>query len=93
MILTFLVFKIYEAYKKKKLGFPVPLKIWLKEDKFYKEIEDTFEKDYAREFFDQKYAIKLLQSARDGKAVNCKKVWALYAFLKWYEVFFLENEA
>ncbi len=82
-----------EAYKKKKLGFPVPLKIWLKEDKFYKEIEDTFEKDYAREFFDQKYAIKLLQSARDGKAVNCKKVWALYAFLKWYEVFFLENEA
>jgi len=81
-----------EAYKKKKLGFPVPLRIWLQDDKFYNTIESTFDEDYAKEFFDREYAKKLLRTAREGKAVNCKKVWAIYAFLKWYEVFFLDKE-
>ncbi len=77
-----------ESYKKKKLGFPVPLFDWLKDDAFYKEIENTFNKEYTSEFFDQKYALKLLAKCRKEK-IHCKKVWALYTFLKWYEVFFL----
>lgn len=80
-----------ESYKKRKLGFPVPLKLWLHHDAFYKEIENTFDKDFAGELIDQKFAKKLLIAARNGKAVNCKKVWALYSFLKWYEIYFIKN--
>ncbi len=81
-----------EAYKKKKLGFPVPLYDWYQDDTVYNEIKNTIEQDFVGEFFDQKYAIDLFDKARSGVKVNCKKVWALYAFIKWYEVFFLERE-
>lgn len=81
-----------EAYKKKKLGFPVPLFDWYKDDKIYEEIKQTIDQDFVGEFFDQKYAIGLLDKARSGVKVNCKKVWAIYAFIKWYEVFFLDKE-
>ncbi|HBA38062.1 MAG TPA: asparagine synthase (glutamine-hydrolyzing) [Firmicutes bacterium] len=80
-----------EAYKRKKLGFPVPLKKWMTEEKVYEEIKETLSKDYVSEFFDVAYALKLLESTKKHP-INCKKVWALYVFVKWYEVFFLYGE-
>ena len=80
-----------ESYKKKKLGFPVPLRDWLKEDDFYNEVKNTFESVYAGDFFNQKRMIKLLNDHKNNKKDNYKKVWTLYCFLKWYEVFFVEN--
>lgn len=80
-----------ESYKKKKLGFPVPLFDWIQDDAFYKEIESTLSQDFVSEFFDQKYALHLLKRCRKEK-IHCKKVWALYTFIKWYEVFFLDKE-
>ena len=35
------------------------------------------------------YALKLLNKCRKNEGVTYKKVWALYTFIKWYEVFFL----
>lgn len=81
-----------EAYKKRKLGFPVPLRKWLSEDDYYLEVEETFKQEFVREFFDVKYILKLLKSCRKNKGNTYKKVWAIYAFIKWYEVFFLERE-
>ena len=77
-----------DAYKKKKLGFPVPLRNWMKEPDFYNEIKNTFETDIANELFNQKYLIKLLDQHAKGKKDNYKKVWNIYCLLKWYEVFF-----
>lgn len=79
-----------EAYKKKKLGFPVPIREWMKEEEFYNEIKRAFEQDFASEFFNQKYIIKLLEDHKSGKRDNYKKVWIIYSFLKWYELFFIE---
>ena len=79
-----------QSYKKKKLGFPVPVRNWIRESDFYEEIRATFEKDYVKEFFNEKYIIKLLEKHRSGKKDNYKKVWTIYCFLKWYEVFFEE---
>lgn len=81
-----------EAYKKKKLGFPVPLREWLKEDILYNEVKNTFQSDYAKKFFKEKYILKLLENHRIGKKDNYKKVWTIYSFLKWYEIFFLDKE-
>lgn len=80
-----------ESYKKKKLGFPVPLRNWMKEEDVYKEIKETFEQDYVEEFFNQKYIIHLLDMHKKGKKDNYKKVWTIYCFLKWYEIFFLNK--
>ena len=77
-----------EAYKKKKLGFPVPLRAWMKEDDFYNEIKNTFNKDIAKELFNAKYINNLLEKHVNNKKDNYKKVWTIYCFLKWYEVYF-----
>lgn len=79
-----------ESYNKKKLGFPVPIREWIREDDFYNEIKRAFSLDIASELFNQDYIMKLLDEHKSGKQDNYRKVWAIYSFLKWYEVFFLE---
>lgn len=81
-----------EAYKKKKLGFPVPLRQWIKEDDLYNEILTTFKSDTANKFFNQKKIIKLLEAHKKNKKDNYKKVWTIYTFLVWYKQFFEEEQ-
>lgn len=78
-----------EAYKKKKLGFPVPIREWMREEVVYNEIKQTLEQDFVGEFFNQKYILKLLEQHRNHKKDNYKKIWAIYCFIKWYEIFFI----
>ncbi len=77
-----------DSYKKKKLGFPVPLREWMRQDEIYNEIKQTISKSYVEQFFNQKYVLKLLQQHKNNKKDNYKKVWTIYCFIKWYEVFF-----
>ena len=78
------------AYKKKKLGFPVPLREWMREDDVYSEIKKTLSKVFVGELFNQAYALKLLEQHKNKEKDNYKKVWAIYCFIKWYEIFFLK---
>ena len=77
-----------EAYKKKKLGFPVPLREWMKEDDLYQEIRAKFNSPAAEQFFDVKKINLLLELHKTGKKDCYKKVWTIYTFLVWYEQFF-----
>ena len=78
-----------ESYKKKKLGFPVPIREWIKDDDFYEEIRRTFDFEIVDELFNRNYIMKLLDDHKNGIRDNYRKVWAIYSFLKWYEVYFL----
>ena len=80
-----------ESYKKKKLGFPVPLREWIKEDDLYNQIKVKFESDNAKKFFNQKKIQKLLETHKSGKKDCYKKVWTIYTFLVWYDVYFKED--
>ncbi len=71
---------------KKKLGFPVPLREWLKEDEIYNKVKETFEK--AGEFFNTDRIIKLLDKHKQGKRDNSRKIWTIYSFLIWYQEYF-----
>ncbi len=79
-----------ESYKKKKLGFPVPLREWIREDDLYQEIKEKFNSETASKFFDVKRINKLLEAHKSGKKDCYKKVWNVYTFLVWYEQFFEE---
>ena len=76
---------------KKKLGFPVPIRVWLKEDKYYELVKGYFESDNAKEFFNTAPLLKLLDDHRDGKADNSRKIWTVFIFLIWYKVYFDNN--
>ncbi len=79
-----------ESYKKKKLGFPVPLREWIKEDDLYNTIKVKFESEEAAYLFNQKKILKLLELHKSGKKDCYKKVWTIYTFLVWYDVYFKE---
>lgn len=78
-----------ESYKKKKLGFPVPIRDWIREDDFYSDIKRVFDLDISHELFQHAYISKLLDDHKNKVQDNYRKIWAIYSFLKWYEVFFI----
>ena len=78
---------------KKKLGFPVPIRVWLKEDKYFNKVKEMFERDFVDEFFDTTLIVYLLEDHRAGKADNSRKIWTIYVFLVWYDVYFNGNVA
>lgn len=74
---------------KKKLGFPVPIREWLKEDDVYQEVKNMFlESEY---FFKPKKIIKLLDDHKAGKRDNSRKIWTIYTFLVWYQEYFIKR--
>ncbi len=73
--------------EKPKLGFPVPIRVWLKEDKYYDIVKAEFLSDTAEKYFNTKYLIKLMDDHRADKADNSRKIWTVYTFLVWYKQF------
>lgn len=74
--------------EKKKLGFPVPIRIWLKEDAYYNRVKAAFESKAAKEFFKTEEIVCYLDEHRAGKADNSRKIWTIYMFLVWHQQFF-----
>lgn len=74
-----------------KLGFPVPIKAWLKEDHGYRQVKELFGADFAKEFFDQEKIMKLLNDHYEGRKEEQRKIWTIFSFLTWYNVFFVEE--
>ena len=74
--------------EKDKLGFPVPIRVWLKEDGYYNRVKAEFTGENAEKFFDTARLVKLLDAHRTGKADNSRKIWTVYTFLVWYKQFF-----
>ena len=81
-----------EAYKKKKLGFPVPVREWIREDEMKQEILRAFGTEVSRRYFDHDLLVRLFQEHLSGKKDHYRKIWTVYCFIRWYEVFF-ENES
>lgn len=71
---------------KKKLGFPVPIRVWMRDDDVYNTIKSHFVK--ADEFFNVKRIVKLLDEHKQGKKDNSRKIWTIYVFLLWHKIYF-----
>ena len=77
-----------DAYKKKKLGFPVPIREWMKTPEVSGKIKEMFNKDFTSKFFKVDVINKLLDEHVAGKKDNYRKIWTIYSFLTWYEIYF-----
>lgn len=71
---------------KKKLGFPVPIREWIKEDATYIKIKNAFKNNH--DFFNTEYITNLLEEHKQGKRDNSRKIWTIYTFLVWYHEYF-----
>lgn len=79
----------HEVSKKEKLGFPVPIRTWLKEEDIYNLVKEKFENSH--NFFNTKYILKLLNNHYYKNIDNSRKIWTIYTFLVWYDVYFTKE--
>ena len=71
-----------------KMPFPLPLPLWLKEDRHYKLVKIYFTNDIAKELFNTEKIVALLDEHRRGIPERVIKIWTIFSFLLWYEQFF-----
>lgn len=81
-----------EWANREKLGFPVPIKSWLKEETGYTAVKTLFAADFAAEFFDQAAILQMLDDHRKNQVNLQRKIWTIFTFLTWYKVFFIDQE-
>ena len=75
------------AYRK-KLGFPVPVRAWLADEQWNADIRRAFASDVAHEFFNEDEISALLDEFLGGSLALWHRVWTIYVFIRWYELFF-----
>ena len=77
-----------ETDERKKLGFPIPIRVWLQQDDWYQRVMGLFTSKEAEEFFHTEKLLQLLKDHKAKKADNSRKIWTVLAFLIWYNRFF-----
>ena len=74
-----------------KKGFPVPIRHWVRDDKYYAAIMEAFTSEEAKKFFETDQLVKLLEDHRNGKKNNQRKIWTVYVFILWYREYFIKR--
>ncbi|MDO4621763.1 MAG: asparagine synthase (glutamine-hydrolyzing) [Eubacteriales bacterium] len=77
--------------KKKKLGFPVPIRVWLRQDKYYNIVREAFTGETAGQFFHTDELVRILDAHKAGKEDYSRHIWVVYMFLLWYKEYFTEG--
>ena len=75
-----------------KKGFPVPLKFWLREQKYYDYVKEYFTAPWAEEFFDTAKLMAMLDDHFEGRALNQRKIYTALTFLIWYKRYFIDED-
>lgn len=78
----------YESAFRKKVGFPVPVRKWLSDERYNKPVEEKLFGKSSQQFFDQDEMKSLWERFIGGEALLWNRVYAIYAFLIWYDLKF-----
>lgn len=76
---------------KKKLGFPVPVRAWLRQPEYAAVVKKSFESEAAAKFFDTKQLVKMVEQHLSGKRDNWRQIWCVFMFLTWYDEYFVKR--
>ena len=71
-----------------KIGFLVPFRVWLREDRFYRTVKEMFAGEEAKEFFDREKLLKMLEDYKEGRGDYARRIYTVYSFLIWYRAYF-----
>lgn len=73
--------------ERKKLGFPVPIRVYLRGDYGYEWASTLIRQADTSEFIDPVAALELLDEHRRGEADNSRQVWSLLVYMLWHDIF------
>lgn len=71
---------------RRKLGFPVPIRFWLR-DEMYDWARQIINESQTDQYFHKDYFLKLLDDHRDMKADNSRKLWTVLTFMMWHRIY------
>lgn len=74
-----------------KLGFPVPIRIWLQQEPYYNRVKEAFTSEDAARFFNTDVLVEFLDEHYRGRRDNSRKIWTVYMFLVWYRAYFAKE--
>lgn len=75
-----------------KLGYPVPVRAWLRGEELYPWAKEIFENSTADAFIDRDFCLKLLAEHKDGTADHYRKLWTLLVFVTWFRLYVSDQE-
>lgn len=75
-----------ETIVRPKLGYPVPVRVWLK-DELYDWASDIIRNSTAGDYINSAEALKLLEDHRRGKADLYHEIWVILTFITWYKLY------
>ena len=76
---------------KKKLGFPVPVRAWLREEKYASIVRTAFTSESAEKFFNTGELVTMLDQHVSSQRDNWRQIWCIFMFLTWYEEYFVKR--
>ncbi len=76
---------------RKKLGFIVPIRIWLADDHYNQDVQRLLKSDIAAKFFNLDEINTIFEEYIGGNSDNWRKIWTIYSFLVWYEEYFVKR--
>lgn len=76
---------------RKKLGFIVPIRIWMTDDRYNQDVRAKFHSEMAEKFFNVEEINTIFDEYVGGNSDNWRKVWTIYTFLVWYEEYFVKR--
>lgn len=76
---------------RKKLGFIVPIRIWMADDRYNQDVRAKFQSKMAAKFFKLEEIQAIFDDYIGGNSDNWRKVWTIYTFLVWYEEYFVKQ--
>lgn len=76
---------------RKKLGFIVPIRIWMADDRYNQDVREKFHSEMAAKFFNLDEINAIFDDYVGGNSDNWRKVWTIYTFLVWYEEYFVKR--
>lgn len=76
---------------RKKLGFVVPIRMWMADERYNIDVRKKFKSDIAEKFFNLDEINAIFDDYIGGNSDNWRKVWTIYTFLVWYEEYFIKR--
>ena len=77
-----------EWANREKMGFPVPIKDWLREEQYYLRVRSLFAQPWVKQFFNQGKLLSMIDNNYAEKTNDRRKIWTIFSFLTWYDVYF-----
>ena len=76
---------------RKKLGFVVPIRMWMADERYNGDVREKFNSDIAAQFFNVEEINAIFNEYIGGNSDNWRKVYTIYAFLVWYDEYFVKR--